>query len=58
MNDLRLRHSCQLLLDTDFTLDVVAERSGFNSLSTFRRVFAKRMGMTPNAYRQSRGTDS
>lgn len=58
VNDLRLRHSCQLLLDTDLTLDVVAERSGFNSLSTFRRVFAKRMGMTPNAYRQNRGAAS
>ncbi len=55
VNDLRLRHACQLLLNSDLTLDVVAERSGFNSLSTFRRVFAKRMGMTPNSYRQSRG---
>lgn len=54
VNDLRLKHSCRLLLESDLTLDVVAERSGFNSLSTFRRVFAKRMGMTPNAYRQSR----
>ena len=51
VNDYRIRHSMQLLSDTELTLEVVAEMSGFNSLSTFRRAFIQQNGRSPQQYR-------
>lgn len=51
VNDYRIRHSMQLMSDTDLTLEVVAEMSGFNSLSTFRRAFIQKNGCSPQQYR-------
>ena len=34
----------------EYTLDYVAQQSGFNSLSTFRRAFRKYTGTTPGCY--------
>lgn len=44
VNDYRIGHSMQLMSDTDLTLEVVADMSGFNSLSTFRRAFIQKTG--------------
>lgn len=51
VNEYRVRHSMQLLHDTDYTLEVVASMSGFNSLSTFRRAFSQTNGCSPLQYR-------
>lgn len=51
VNNYRVRHSMQLLSDTDYTLEVVAEKSGFNSMSTFRRAFIQQNGCSPLQYR-------
>lgn len=51
VNEYRVRHSMQLLHDTDYTLEVVASMSGFNSLSTFRRAFSQANGCSPLQYR-------
>ena len=37
----------------EFTIDYIAEQSGFNSAQTFRRAFRKLTGVGPNLYRQS-----
>lgn len=56
VNEFRLNHATGLLQNTDDTLPDIAEQSGFNSLSTFRRQFARKFGCTPAEYRlQNRG---
>lgn len=51
VNGYRISHSENLLTTTDYTLDVVAELSGFNSLSTFRRAFSVKNNCSPQEYR-------
>ena len=52
VNSMRIAYAENLLLTTTDTLSVVAERSGFNSLSTFRRAFTQRHdGQSPVEFR-------
>ena len=55
VNDYRIHHAKQLLHSTDDTLETIAMNSGFNSLSTFRRAFVQREGMSPIEFRASNG---
>ena len=53
INNLRLNHAEKLMMnDTKISLDELSSMSGFNSLSTFRRAFMKKHGVTPSNYRQ------
>lgn len=38
VNNLRVEHAVGLLQKSNLRLNVIAEQSGFNSISTFRRV--------------------
>lgn len=53
VNAYRIRAAAEQLLSPSCTLTIeaVAESCGFNSVSTFRRVFIRRYGCTPNRYR-------
>lgn len=51
VNRMRVDHACNLLASTDDTTEEVAEKSGFNSQSTFYRVFTRMCGCTPLDYR-------
>lgn len=56
INNLRIEKTGKQLLATypyTMNIDEIAERSGFNSTSTFRRAFFKNTGMTPLQYRKS-----
>lgn len=55
VNDYRIHHAKLLLHSTDDTLETIAMSSGFNSLSTFRRAFVQREGMSPIEFRASNG---
>lgn len=55
VNDYRIHHAKMLLHSTDDTLETIAMNSGFNSLSTFRRAFVQREGMSPIEFRASNG---
>lgn len=55
VNDFRIHHAKLLLHSTDDTLETIAMNSGFNSLSTFRRAFVQREGMSPIEFRASNG---
>jgi AraC-like DNA-binding protein len=42
----------------EYSLDYVAEQSGFNSQSTFRRAFKKKTGQTPREFLSELGNDN
>lgn len=50
--ELRLDKSKNLLISTTDNLDIIAEKSGFQSTSHFIRAFKKSMDMTPKDFRQ------
>ena len=52
INSLRLTYASELLLTTNYTLEVIAEKSGFNSLSTFRRCFMQTHGCSPSIFKK------
>lgn len=52
VNRKRIEHACRLLIQTDDNLNAISENSGFNSLSTFHRVFVKLKGCTPTDFRK------
>ena len=49
INSWRLNYAKDLLVTTNLKLVVIAERSGFNSLSTFRRCFLHQFNLSPSA---------
>lgn len=51
INALRIDHSVELLRSSNFTVDQIADMSGFNNTYSFRRVFVKRFGVTPTDWR-------
>lgn len=48
---LRIRKAAKLLLDTDLTLDQIAERCGYDNGFYLSRVFTRAMNMNPSKYR-------
>jgi transcriptional regulator GlxA family with amidase domain len=48
---LRLERARMLLETSDLQLHEIALRSGFGTVETLRRVFGRRLGVNPNAYR-------
>lgn len=61
INRLRLEYAIRMIKDNkNFTIDYITEASGFNSRSTFYRVFQNVYGMTPSQYLgilQAQGTE-
>lgn len=55
INDLRLQRMALPMMDQhpEFTIEHIAQESGFNSISTFRRAFTKLVGISPSQYRQA-----
>lgn len=51
VNNYRVEHATQLLRTSSYTVLEVAEKSGFNSVSTFRRAFVAAHECSPNEYR-------
>ncbi|AHF91788.1 AraC family transcriptional regulator [Opitutaceae bacterium TAV5] len=52
LTQLRLRKSCELLLLTDNTLEMIAERVGFSDAFCFSKAFAREYGASPSKYRE------
>jgi AraC-like DNA-binding protein len=53
LNEIRIGHSCKLLIERDLSISEVCYQSGFNYPSNFHKQFKKIKGLTPQIY-QSR----
>lgn len=53
VNQLRIKHACELLNTTDMPPEAIAQGSGFNSRSSFYRIFKNLKNCTPNEYRDN-----
>jgi len=54
----RLERACHLLIETNLGLKEITARCGFASPTLFHRLFRRRFGVTPGAYRQRGVTPS
>ncbi len=50
ITDLRIAHAKELLTSGYYTVESVAEKSGFSDVKYFSRVFKKQCGISPSAY--------
>lgn len=53
VSGLRLNQARILLVETDFTLDDIARRCGYDNGFYFSRAFSAKIGMPPSVYRQN-----
>jgi len=51
VNTYRLNEACRLLVETDESIDAIAQQSGFNSGRSFQRVFKQQYDMPPGQWR-------
>lgn len=51
--ELRMRHACSLLTGSTLRLDAIAEACGYETSFYFSRIFTRKMGMSPSAYRKA-----
>ena len=51
VEDLRVKKAKELLLATDYSNEKIAKECGFGSLNSFYRVFNKKTGVSPGAFR-------
>lgn len=52
VDEIRLRHAYQLLLNTDLPINVISDQSGFPNIKSFNRVFRVKYETTPSKYRK------
>lgn len=53
LNEIRIGHSCKLILDEDLSIAEICEESGFRNLSNFNRQFRRITGTTPREYKKN-----
>jgi len=51
LNMIRMERASELLTNRDMTLTEIAMSAGFQSISSFNRVFRAEKGMSPGEYR-------
>ena len=51
LNEFRVKDAQKLLKETDASIQNIFEESGFNSITTFNRVFKELSGEAPKEYR-------
>lgn len=56
VTELRLQEALRLLIETNGSMEEIADRAGFNHMTHFYRVFKKKTGLTPSQYRKLKHT--
>lgn len=51
LNEVRISHACQLLIQRDLSVDQICYKCGFSNVSHFNRMFKKITGKTPLGFR-------
>ena len=51
INSQRLNYACRLLTDSNLNVISIANRTGFNNVTYFNRLFKKTYSLSPSAYR-------
>jgi len=54
LNRMRIYKSCQMLIETESSITVIAYDIGYDSLSTFNRNFTRYIGVSPSKFRAER----
>lgn len=54
INDIRIEDASNKLLTSDSSVTDIAFSSGFESLTTFNRIFKKKFGVSPKVYREKK----
>ena len=52
VNEIRIAHACNLLIETDKSISTVANECGFDNLAYFNRIFLKKKKLQPGRYRK------
>jgi len=52
VEDLRVERAKELLRNTEYSNETIAREAGFGSLNSFYRVFNKKTGVSPGAFRR------
>lgn len=52
LQQVKLKESCNLLINTDYTVEKIMELVGYNNISHFYKLFKKRFDFTPLEYRE------
>ena len=52
LENMRMKKACELLDNTDLSVDKIASEVGYNSAYSFRRAFKKNLGVVPTEYRK------
>ncbi|MEE0946546.1 MAG: AraC family transcriptional regulator [Acutalibacteraceae bacterium] len=55
---LRIEHSKNLLLNSENSIMLISQMSGYNDLRTFNRVFKQIMGITPSQFRKQKSKNN
>lgn len=55
LDDVRQELACWLLLQTDASIEAIAEQLGYVDTSNFSRTFRRWLGLTPSAFREAQG---
>lgn len=58
VNSLRVSEACRHLRLGEYSITEISAMSGFCTLRTFNRAFARQMGMSPSQYRRINGKES
>ena len=53
MQDIKLKEACTLLKNSDFTIEEIMNRVGYNNMSYFYKLFKRNFNLTPVEYRNN-----